>query len=635
MEAFELAKKKKDLIVDEGYLFNIGENYRAYNYLGNHRNPDQSVTFRVYAPNAQNVFLAGDFSNYENLQMEKNNNTGIWEITTKANEYDTYRYRVIQHDGKYVEKSDPFAFFSEHRPKSASFVYEIKDFDWTDASYIKKRRMRKPEINPMNIYEVNIASWMKHPDGRFYSYREFADRIVPYMKDMNYTHLELMPIMEHPSDESWGYQITGYYSITSRFGNPDDFRYLINLCHENDIAVILDWVPSHFVTDSHGLIYFDGTATFESPDYGRAFNKEWGTMQFDYARSEVISFLISNAMFYLDKYHVDGFRVDAVSSMIYLDFSNKNFTPNIYGGNGNLEAIDFLQKLNKVVKKNYEGIVMIAEESTDYNMVTGAVEDGGLGFDFKWNMGWMNDILRYIAMDYDHRVLNQKLANFSFIYAFNEKYIMPFSHDEVVHGKKSLLEKHPGDDYKKFQGLRALISFMYAHPGKKLNFMTNDIAQRMEWRYYSELEWIGLTNPMHNGIHHLFRELGKIYAQYPAMYELDCDRSGTQVLNSQNEKLLIKLIRKSKKKKEFVVTVTNFSLNEYKEERIAVPYEGEYKLILNTESVEFGGTWTENINFYKTNKGETDGMPYYITAIVPSLSSLYFIPSKLKGDRKK
>lgn len=630
-----MALKKKIVDIDEGYLFNIGENYRAYNYLGNHRNEDGSVTFRVWAKNARNVYLAGDFSNYNEIEMNKNDSTGIFEVTvSNASQYDTYKYKVVSFDGKAVWKADPFAVFSEHRPKTASFVYEIDNYSWNDTSFLRKRRMRKSDINPMNIYELHQASWMKHPDGRFYSYRELADKLIPYLLQQNYTHVEIMPLMEHPNDESWGYQITGYFSISSRFGNPGDFMYFVDECHKNNLFVILDWVPSHYVTDEHGLIYFDGTPTFESSDYQKAFNKDWGTMQFDYNKSEVVSFLISNALFYFDKYHVDGLRVDAVSSMIYLDFGNKNFTPNIHGGNINLEAIEFIKKLNTVVKENFEGVVMCAEESTDYNGVTRSVNEGGLGFDYKWNMGWMNDILRYIQMETKHRVLNQKLVNFSFIYAFNEKYILPFSHDEVVHGKKSLVEKFPGDDYQKFQGMRALISFMFAHPGKKLNFMTNDLAQKLEWRYYQELEWGSLSFKRHRGMNNLYRKLGEIYKNYPAMYELETKREGLTVLNSQNERLLIKLIRHSKKKKEFVVTVSNFSNEEYQFEKIGVPYEGQYELILNTEMSEFGGTWSESVQYYSTNIGEVDGMPYYIEAIVPSLSSVYFIPKKLKGDRK-
>lgn len=628
-------KKKTDNVVpDAGYLFNTGENNRSYNYLGAHFSGDgKTVTFRVWAPGAQYVEVTGDFNSWQGHGMERKN-TGIWETRIEGlQEGQLYKYRITKNDGSVVLKADPFAQKSELRPGTASVLYRYQDFKWSDKDYLKKRRLKNTYRNPLNIYEVHFGSWMRHPDGSFYTYTDLKERLIPYVKDMGYTHIEIMPLMEHPDDGSWGYQVTGYYSLTSRFGTPEMFMDFVDECHKEGIGVILDWVPSHFVTDEHGLRYFDGTACYEYMDHERAFNRSWGTMHFDLGKPEVRSFLISNALFYMDRYHVDGIRMDAVSSMIYLDFGGRAYTPNKYGSNIDLDAIEFIKKLNDTVRAEYPGVLMIAEESTAYEKMTEETDKGGLGFHYKWNMGWMNDMLRFMSMNFEHRVFNQRLVNFSFIYSFKEKYILPFSHDEVVHGKKSLLDKQPGDLYKKFGGLRLLLTYMFMHPGKKLNFMNNDIAQMMEWRFYSEQEWVGLANDKHRGVQDLVRDLGKLYTTDPAAYEYDCEDKGIDLLDLENPEVIFKFLRRSSKKRKFLACVFNFDLLERKGVKVGVPYEGEYEELINTESIRYGGTWTEKQPVFTAKKGETDGMPYYIEVISPSLSGLIIRPKKLKGER--
>ena len=621
--------------INPSYLFNTGMNYRSYEYLGAHfAEGGTAVTFRVWAPRAMNVEVTGDFNNWGLHNMDFNKDTGIWEASIGGVEEGcNYKYRVKHHDGSIVMKADPFAFYSELRSGTSSRVKELKAFPWTDANFLRKRRMKNPYKNPLNIYEVHMGSWMRHPDGSFYNYTELKEKLIPYVKEMGYTHLELMPLMEHPNDESWGYQITGYFSITSRYGTPEMFQDFVNECHAQDISVIMDWVPSHFVTDEQGLRYFDGTATYEYMDYNRAFNQGWGTMHFDLSKAEVHSFLISNAFFLMDKYHIDGLRVDAVSSMLYLDYGGKSFIPNKYGHNINLEGVDFIRKMNDMIAEVYPGVLMIAEESTAYEGITKPTAEGGLGFHFKWNMGWMNDVLKFIEILPEHRVFNQRLLNFSFVFCFKEKYILPFSHDEVVHGKKSLLDKNPLDLYKKFAGFRMLITYMFMHPGKKLNFMTNDIAQMFEWRYYSELEWVGLANERHRGAQNLFKTLGRLYQELPAMYELDTEEAGIDILDLENPQVIFKFLRRSKKKRSFIACVFNFGIQEHKGVKVGVPYEGEYEELLNTESVDFGGNWTGKQPVFQAQKGDTDGMPYYIEVISPSLSGLIIKPKKLKGER--
>lgn len=630
-------KKKKEAITpefDPAYLFNTGDNYQAYRYLGVHREEDHWV-FRVWAPRAAHIELTGDFNNWGGQEMVLDSDTGIWEgRVSEAVEGSLYKYRVFHHDSNSVLKADPFAVSSELRPGTASVVTELKEYHWKDSAWMRRRRAWNTYKNPLNIYEVHFGSWMRHPDGRFYNFTELKEKLIPYVSEMGYTHIEIMPIMEHPNDESWGYQLTGYYSITSRYGTPEMFRDFVDACHLAGIGVILDWVPAHFVTDEHGLRYFDGTATFEHMDYNKAFNEGWGTMHFDFSKQEVQSFLISNAFYYLNEFHADGLRLDAVSSMIYLDYGGKSYIPNAQGGNTDLEALEFIKKLNQTIRAELPGVLMIAEESTNFEGITAPVEDGGLGFHYKWNMGWMNDILRYIEILPEHRVFNQRLLNFSFVYAFKEKYILPMSHDEVVHGKKSLVDKNPLDLYNKFAGFRLLMSYMAMHPGKKLNFMTNDLAQWMEWRYYAELEWVGLDNPRHAGAQNLMRQLNHLYQTSKALYEIETDPLTLDILDVENPQCLVKFLRRGSRKKDFLVCCFNFDFQQDEGVRLGVPYEGTYEEVINTELVEFGGTWTKTQGQFKTKQGETDGMPFYIEVISPSLSGLIIQPVSLKGDRK-
>lgn len=619
---------------DPGYLFNTGENYQAYRFLGTHRE-NEGWVFRVWAPRALRVELTGDFNEWGGQEMALDHNTGIWEGRVSGEiEGSYYKYRVHHHDGSSVLKADPFAVASELRPGTASRVSELTDYRWNDADWIRRRRMWNTYKNPVSIYEVHLGSWMRHPDGRFYNFSELKERLIPYVSEMGYTHIELMPIMEHPNDESWGYQVTGYFAVTSRFGTAEMFREFIDACHLAGIGVILDWVPSHFVTDEHGLRYFDGTATFEHMDYHKAFNPGWGTMHFDFSKKEVQSFLISNAFFFLNEFHIDGLRLDAVSSMIYLDFAGKDFTPNQAGGNLDLDALEFIKKLNGTIRGQLPGVLMMAEESTAYEKMTDPIEDGGLGFHYKWNMGWMNDMLKYIEMEPEHRVFNQRLLNFSFVYCFKEKYILPFSHDEVVHGKKSLMDKAPLDIYNKFATFRLLMAYQYMHPGKKLNFMTNDIAQAMEWRYYEELEWVGLDNEKHAGAQNLIRQLNRLYQEERSLYEQETDPATLDILDVENDQVLVKFLRRGVRKKDFLVCCFNFDLQEDAGVRLGVPYEGTYEEVINTELLEYGGTWIKTQGEFKTKTGETDGMPYYIEVISPSLSGLIIRPVQLKGDRR-
>lgn len=633
----QLKNKKTEELTSEfdaAYLFNTGDNYQAYRHLGAHRE-DGYWVFRVWAPRAAHIELTGDFNSWGGQEMVPNVATGIWEGRVLENiEGSLYKYRVHHHDGSFVMKADPFAVRSELRPGTASVVTELLDYHWKDSSWMRRRRVWNTYKNPLNIYEVHLGSWMKHPDGRLYNYTELKEKLIPYVSEMGYTHIEIMPIMEHPNDESWGYQLTGFYSITSRYGTPEMFRDFVDACHLAGIGVILDWVPAHFVTDDHGLRYFDGTATYEPMDYNKAFNEGWGTMHFDFSKTEVQSFLMSNAFYYLNEFHVDGLRLDAVSSMIYLDYGDKDYIPNAEGGNTDLEALAFIRKLNSVIRAQLPGVLMIAEESTAFEGMTNPVEEGGLGFHYKWNMGWMNDILRYIEMLPEHRVFNQRLLNFSFVYSFKEKYILPLSHDEVVHGKKSIVEKQPLDLYNQFAGFRLLMSYMLMHPGKKLNFMTNDIAQTMEWRYFSELEWVGLDNERHAGAQNLMRELNHLYSTSKALYEIETEPESIDLLDVENDKCIVKFLRRGSRKKDFLVCCFNFDFQQVEGVRLGVPYEGTYEEVINTELMEFGGIWTKTQGQFKTKPGETNGMPFYIEVISPSLSGLIIRPVALKGDRK-
>lgn len=620
------------------YLFNTGEHIRSYEFMGAHViefEGKKGVQFTVWAPHAQNVFVTGDFNGWGYGEMFPQGTTGIWTgFVEGIGEGVLYKYRIRRHDGYEFLKSDPYAFYSELRPNTASCVKDLNGFKWTDGTWRAKNKRKSHDSNPMNIYEVHLGSWKRHWDGGFYTFQEYIEDLIPYVKGMGYTHIELLPVMEHPLDDSWGYQITGYYSVTSRFGEPKELMEFINACHNQDIGVIVDWVPAHFCRDAHGLHLFDGTPTFEYQNPDKANNNRWGTTHFDYGKPQVKSFLISNAIFWLDMFHVDGLRVDAVSSMLYLDYDDGPWTPNIYGGNTNLEGVEFLKKMNTVVRQEYPAALMIAEESTAFPLITHSVENGGLGFTHKWNMGWMNDILKYFELDPLYRKNHHNLITFSFMYVFNERYVLPMSHDEVVHGKSSLLNKMPGDEHMKFQGLRTLMTYMICHPGKKISFMGNELAQWMEWRFREGLEWIGLKHERHQKHQDFIRKLNEIYTSNKALYEIDNSYDGIDILDADNKnESLFTFIRKGKNPRDFLVVICNFTPVQRDHVKVGVPFAGQYEELLNTELSEFGGAWDYSEKYFNTVEEETNGKDYALEVIAPPLSVLILKPKRIKGAK--
>ncbi|WP_312654019.1 1,4-alpha-glucan branching protein GlgB [Proteiniclasticum sp.] len=620
------------------YLFNTGEHIRSYEFMGAHIiefEGKKGVQFTVWAPNAQSVFIAGDFNEWGYGEMFPQGSTGIWTAFIEGIGEDVlYKYRIRRHDGYEFMKADPFAFYSEHRPNTASIVKDLSQFKWSDGTWRAKNKRKNHNASPMNIYEVHLGSWKKHWDGGFFTFKEYISELIPYVKEMGYTHVELLPVMEHPLDDSWGYQITGYYSVTSRFGEPTELMQFINECHKQDIGVILDWVPAHFCRDAHGLYQFDGTPTYEYQDPDKATNNRWGTTHFDYGKPQVQSFLISNAIFWMDMFHADGLRVDAVSSMLYLDYDTGPWTPNIYGGNTNLEGVALLKKLNSVIREEFPSAFMIAEESTAFPLITHDIESGGLGFTHKWNMGWMNDILRYFELDPLYRKNHHNLITFSFMYVFNENYILPLSHDEVVHGKSSLLNKMPGDEQMKFQGLRTLMAYMMCHPGKKVNFMGNEIAQWMEWRFREGLEWVGLKYENHQKHQNFIKELNQIYLNYKALSEIDDSYDGIDILDADNkDESLFTFIRKGKNPRDFLIVVCNFTPVQRDNVKVGAPFEGQYEELLNTELSAYGGAWDYSEKFYNTSNEEVNGKSHAIEVIVPPLSVLILKPKRIKGAK--
>ncbi len=618
------------------YLFNTGEHFRSYEFMGAHLIEFEGkvgVQFTVWAPHAQDVFVTGDFNAWGYFQMYPQGTTGIWTAFVEGLQEGTlYKYRIRRYDGLEFMKSDPYAFYSEKRPNTASVVKNLDGFNWTDTAWSEKVKKKNIDRNPMNIYEVHLGSWKRHWDGKFFNFQELLDELIPYVKQMGYTHVELLPVMEHPLDDSWGYQITGYYSVTARYGDPKELMAFINKCHEEDIGVILDWVPAHFCRDAHGLYLFDGTATFEYEDPNKANNNRWGTTHFDYGKPQVQSFLISNALFWMDYYHVDGLRVDAVSSMLYLDYDDGPWIPNIHGGNTNLEGVEFLKKMNLTVKEHYPHALMMAEESTAFPLITHDVEKGGLGFHYKWNMGWMNDILKYFEMDPLYRKNFHQLITFSFVYVFNERYILPLSHDEVVHGKSSLLNKMPGNEDMKFQGLRTLMAYMMCHPGKKISFMGNELAQWMEWRFREGLEWIGLKYERHQKHQNYIKELNQMYKDYKALYEIDDSYDGIDILDADNNnESMFTFIRKGKNPRDFLIVICNFTPVERQNVVVGVPYEGVYEELLNTELKKYGGSWDFSQESYTSSNEPANGKKFSIDVISPPLSVLILKPKKIKG----
>ena len=582
--------------IDNIDKFKCGELYDSYNFLGCHkvrRNGKIGICFNVWAPNAKQVYLVGDFNNWdkEAYPMERIENTGIWTIfLTDAKHGQAYKYNVIGCDGVSRMKADPYGVYSEKRPNNASIVYINDNYKWNDRKWQRDKQKIVHDESPMNIYEVHLGSWKRKWDGEFFSYEELYE-MIDYVKDMGYTHIELMPITEHPLDQSWGYQTIGYYSSTSRYGTPTEFKAFIDKCHENGIGVILDFAYSHFCKDEHGLYKFDGSSQFEYEDPLKAENIGWGTAHFDLGKPEVNSFLISNVLYWFNEYHIDGIRVDAVSSMLYLDYDIGEWRPNQYGGRENLEAISFIKRLNEIIYSEVSNPIIIAEESTAWPMVTGPTYSGALGFTYKWNMGWMNDTLRYMEMDPIYRKHHHDLITFSFMYAFSENFILPLSHDEVVHGKKSLLDKMPGDAWQKFASLRTLYAYYMMHPCKKLLFMGSEFGQGLEWRYAYGLEWELLEREPHIKMKDFVKDLNHLYINEKAMHEIDNRYEGFDFIDPHNsEQSIVTLMRKGKNPKDLIIAVINFTPVVHYGYKIGVPYEGVYEEVLNTDDEKYWGS---------------------------------------------
>lgn len=639
-EAPAVAVQEEELRVGEldQYLFGQGTHYNIYQKLGAHktkRDGKNGIYFAVWAPNAESVNLIGEFNGWdeENIPMKRLEPLGIYEVfVPEAKVGMLYKYLVRSKDGRKHYKADPFANSSEMRPGNASKIADLTKFKWSDSAWMKRREKQNVDEMPMSIYEVHPGSWKKHPwkeedeDG-FYSYKELAHSLADYVKDMGYTHVELMGIAEHPFDGSWGYQVTGYYAPTSRFGTPADFMYLVNYLHKNKIGVILDWVPAHFPKDAHGLAEFDGTAVYEYADPRKGEHPDWGTKVFDFGKNEVKNFLIANALFWIEQFHVDGLRVDAVASILYLDYGRQDgqWVPNKYGGNKNLEAIEFFKHLNSVVLGRNHGTMMIAEESTAWPKVTGKPEDDGLGFSMKWNMGWMHDFLEYMKLDPYFRKYNHNKMTFSMSYAYSEKYILVLSHDEVVHLKCSMINKMPGLYEDKFANLKAGYSFMVGHPGKKLLFMGQEFGQFQEWSEARELDWYLLSEEKHQELQNYVRALLKLYKDNPACYQADNQPTGFEWINANDgDRSIFSFVRHSADGKNNLLFVVNFTPVARPDYRVGVPKKKQYRLILNSDAEEFGGSGKEQPETYKAQEKECDGRKYSFAYDLPAYGAAVF-----------
>ena len=625
--------------------FDAGIFYDVYKKMGSHPmelNGVSGVYFSVWAPCAMRVSVVGDFCQWDGrrYQMNRNGESGVFELFIPGLEAGTlYKYEIKNRRGEPMLKADPYANYAELRPNTASIVWDLEKFDWTDQNWMKNREQTQAKDKPMAIYEIHLGSWIRRQfavdeDGQeiagseFYNYREIAPRLADYIKEMGYTHVELMPVMEHPLDASWGYQVTGYYAPTSRYGTPDDFKYFMNYMHQQGIGVILDWVPAHFPRDAYGLACFDGTCVYEHQDPRQGAHPHWGTLIYNYGRPQVSNFLIANALYWAKEFHADGIRMDAVASMLYLDYGKNDgeWVANIYGGHENLEAVEFLKHLNSIFKKQAKGAVLIAEESTAWPQITGDVKDNGLGFDYKWNMGWMNDFTRYLQTDPYFRNHSYGALTFSMLYAYSENFVLVFSHDEVVHGKSSMLCKMPGVTYEaKADNLRAAYGFMYGHPGKKLLFMGQEFAQVSEWNENEELPWKILEFPVHKRTQDYVKALNNLYQTHPALYQMDFDPAGFQWINCMSDKdNMVSFIRKTKNPEETLLFVCNFAPVTHEKFRVGVPFYGKYKEILNSDDAVYGGSGVGNPRVKTSKQEEWDGQENSIIIDVPPMSTIVF-----------
>ena len=622
------------------YLYHQGTNYYAYQMLGAHfvrESGVDGVRFAVWAPHARAISVVGEFNKWDAKlhPMRRVSDGEIWTVFIPGlQEGQVYKYSIEPaYGGERILKADPYAFYAEQKPQTASKLYNLEGYTWHDQKWQAKMQAQSSYNNPMVIYEVHLGSWRRNPDGSYLSYRQAAQALIKYVKDMNYTHIEFMPLCEHPFDGSWGYQATGYYAVTSRYGEPKDFMYLVDLAHQNDIGIIMDWVPGHFCNDAHGLRRFDGETLYESDNEKRRENREWGTTNFDYGRREVHSFLISNALFWLAEFHIDGLRIDAVANMLYLNYGRKEgqWEPNKYGDTGNLEAMELIKNLNETIFKYYPQTLMMAEESTSWPMISRPTYMGGMGFNYKWNMGWMNDMLKYMSLDPIYRKWNHDKITFSLMYAFSENFVLPLSHDEVVHGKCSLIEKMPGDYWRKFAGLRAFFGYWMTHPGKKLLFMGGEFGQFIEWKYDDSLDWHLAENyPMHTKMLEFSKELNKFYCNNKALWQEDFDWRGFRWIDcNDNERSVISFVRYAEDRHDFIITVCNFTPEVRHGYRIGVPNEGIYTEVFNSDATRFGGSNVLNEGEFKSEEVFWHNMNQSIQITLPPLSTICF---KLKDN---
>lgn len=618
------------------YLFHQGENAHAYDFFGSHKeteNGKSGVVFRCWAPHAKSVSVVGDFNHWDRTQcfMNKISDGGIWEVFIPGiKQFDNYKYSVEAPDGLIKLKADPYGYHMELRPNTATKFYDLDGYSWKDKKYEDELAKKNIYESPINIYEVNCGSW-KHKDGREMSYTELADELIPYVKEMGYTHVEIMPIGEYPFDGSWGYQQIGYFAPTSRFGTPHDFMAFVDKCHQAGIGIIVDWVPAHFPRDAAGLYEWDGESCYEYADPFKREHKSWGTHIFNWGLPEVQSYLVSNANYWVEKYHIDGLRVDAVASMLYLDYDRRDgeWRPNNKGGKENLEAIAFLQKLNAALFKEHPNLLMVAEESTAWPMVTKPADIGGLGFNFKWNMGWMNDMLRYMSMDPLGRPYNHNLVTFSFYYAFSENFVLPISHDEVVYGKCSMLDKMGGPREYRFNSMRTFLGYMMAHPGKKLMFMGQEFAQYKEWNFQTQLDWEVLEFEPHYKYHQYVKAINKFYKETPALWECDTSWEGFHWISAEDNQNSVIAFRRIAKNKDELIVVCNFQPVRHEVYEIGVPYFADYKEVLNSDDVEFGGSGIKNGTITAVEK-PMHGEQYSVSIDLPPMSVLFFKPQNIR-----